>query len=385
MADEERAAANGDRVAALAAARDAFYKGDIARTITDYHRANGGLLTPADMAGYSPRFEPTVKGHFAGYDVHCCGPWSQGPALAQALGLLDGVDLAALGHNSAACIHTIAEAIKLAFADREQWFGDPRFVDVPVDALLSEAYLGLRRELIRADEAWPDMPPPGDPRVPVAAVETEREGAGTRASTAARAEPPSLDTSYVCAVDRHGNVFSATPSDVSYQTPVIPGTGLCPSSRGSQSRPDPHHPSSVAPGKRPRLTPNPAIAFAEGRPFMVFGTPGGDVQVQAMVQLLVNVAVFGLDVQSAIEAPRFASFSFPSSFAPNPHYPGLLMAEERIPAAVLEELRTLGHEVEAWPARTRKAGALCAIRIDADTGFLHAGADFRRAGYAMGR
>ena len=118
---------------------------------------------------------------------------------------------------------------------------------------------------------------------------------------------------------------------------------------------------------------------------MVFGTPGGDVQVQAMAQLLANVAVFGLDVQSAIEAPRFASFSFPSSFAPNPSYPGLLMAEDRIAAATLDALRALGHEVAAWPARTRKAGALSAIRIDAETGFLHAGADPRRAGYAMGR
>ncbi len=245
------------------------------------------------------------------------------------------------------------------------------------------------------------MPPAGDPRVPLAEHPHQRalggngqgngqgdgqgDGQGNGKASRDDREPPTLDTSYVCAVDKQGNVFSATPSDVSYETPVIPGTGLCPSSRGSQSRPDPQHPSSVAPGKRPRLTPNPAMAFKNGKPFMVFGTPGGDVQVQAMAQLLVNVIVHGLDVQSAIEAPRFASFSYPSSFAPNPHFPGLLMVEARISAQIRDALKILGHDVEAWPERTRKAGALNAIRIDAETGFLHAGADSRRAGYAMGR
>jgi gamma-glutamyltranspeptidase/glutathione hydrolase len=385
MVDEEASHASKGRVDGIRAAYDAFYRGDIARTITDYHRAHGGLLQMSDMSEYRVRFEPTACMGFEGYDIHCCGPWSQGAALAQVMGLLDGMDFQALGHNTAAYIHTITEAIKLAFADRECYFGDPQLVDVPVEALLSADYLALRRQLIRADRAWPDLPPPGDPRVPAAERAHRHSARGDRALQPANAEPPTLDTSYVCAVDEHGNVFSATPSDVSYQSPVIPGTGLCPSSRGSQSRPDPRHPSSVAPGKRPRLTPNPALALRDGKPFMVFGTPGGDVQIQAMAQLLLNVMSFGLDVQSAIEAPRFASFSFPSSFAPNPHNPGLLMVEGRIAENVRDALRKLGHQVESWPERTRKAGALCAIRIDDETGFLHAGADFRRAGYAMGR
>ena len=385
MADVEAAHAGNGRVAGIRAAYDAFYRGDIARTITSYHREHGGLLTMSDMSEYSVRIEPTARARYAGYDIHCCGAWSQGPALAQIMGMLDGIDLQALGHNTTACIHTITEAIKLAFADREYYFGDPRFVDVPVEALLSENYMAPRRELIRDDRAWPDLPPPGDPHAPVAEL-TDYGGMAVDGQYGTLgAEPPTLDTSYVCAVDGQGNVFSATPSDVSYQTPVIPGTGLCPSSRGSQSRPDPRHPSSVAPGKRPRLTPNPALALKDGKPFLVFGTPGGDVQIQAMAQLLVNVVTFGLDVQSAIEAPRFASFSYPSSFAPNPHYPGLLMVEARISRKIRNALKALGHDVEAWPERTRKAGALCAIRIDAETGFLHAGADFRRAGYAMGR
>lgn len=383
MTEEEAARSAGGRVAGIRAAYDAFYRGDIARTITDYHRANGGLLTMQDMSEYQVRFEPTVQARYAGYDIHCCGPWSQGPALAQIMRLLDGVDLSSFGHNSTAAIHAITEAIKLAFADREHYFGDPRFVDVPVKELLAEPYVALRRALIDAGRAWPDLPPPGDPLTPAGEC-APTPPAGAAAATRDGA-PPTLDTSYVCAVDAKGNAFSATPSDVSYQSPLIPGTGLCPSSRGSQSRPDARHPSSVAPGKRPRLTPNPAMALKDGTPYLVFGTPGGDVQVQAMAQLLVNVMTFGLDVQSAIEAPRFASFSFPSSFAPNPHYPGLLMVESRISRTIREALRALGHDVEDWPERTRKAGSLCAIRVDPETGALHAGADFRRAAYAMGR
>ena len=385
MADEEAAQVDRGRVDGIRAAYDAFYKGDIARTITDFHREHGGLLRMSDMINFQVRTEPTVRARYAGYDIHCCGAWSQGPALAQVMGLLNGIDLETLGHNSTRYIHTLTEAIKLAFADRECYFGDPQFVDVPVEALLAEEYVALRRELIRDDRAWPDLPPPGDARVPVPEHPRSREGNMEVRRAAHSVEPPTLDTSYVCAVDKHGNVFSATPSDVSYQTPVIPGTGLCPSSRGSQSRPDPRHPSSVAPGKRPRLTPNPALALKDGKPFMVFGTPGGDVQIQAMAQLLVNVVTFGLDVQSAIEAPRFASFSYPSSFAPNTHCPGLLMVEARISRDIRDALKALGHDVEAWPERTRKAGALCAIRIDSEAGFLHASADFRRAGYAMGR
>ncbi|MCK5364056.1 MAG: gamma-glutamyltransferase, partial [Gammaproteobacteria bacterium] len=311
MADEEAAQVDGGRVDGIRAAYDAFYKGDIARTITDFHREHGGLLRMSDMTKFQVRTEPTVSARYAGYDVHCCGAWSQGPALAQVMGLLNGIDLETLGHNSTRYIHTLTEALKLAFADRECYFGDPRFVDVPVEALLAEEYVALRRELIRDDRAWPDLPPPGDALVPNPERPRSREENMDVRRAAHSVEPPTLDTSYVCAVDKHGNVFSATPSDVSYQTPVIPGTGLCPSSRGSQSRPDPRHPSSVAPGKRPRLTPNPALALKDGKPFMVFGTPGGDVQIQAMAQLLVNVVTFGLDVQSAIEAPRFASFSYP--------------------------------------------------------------------------
>lgn len=377
MADEEAAAVRS-RENGIAAARDAFYRGDIARAIARFHAENGGLLTEEDLASYACREEPTCHTEFAGIEVHSCGPWCQGPALPQTLAMLAEDDLIGLGHNSPAYLHRLAEALKLAFADRERYFGDPRFVDVPIDALLSRGYARARRARIDDAKAWPEMPPAGDAvggRTPATAA-TLNVGNGPT--------PPPHDTSYVCVVDRWGNAFSATPSDVSRDTPVIPGTGLCPSSRGSQSWADPAHPSSAAPGKRPRLTPNPALALKDGRPYLVFGTPGGDVQTQAMLQVFLNVAVFGMDVQSAVEAPRFATFSFPISFEPHEYYPGRLNLEARFPKKTGEALEALGHQLEWWPERTWRAGSVCLIRPDHDAGILHAGADFRRAGYALG-
>lgn len=380
MADAEKARAGAGREAGLQAARDAFYKGDIAAAIADYHRANGGLLTMEDMATYQVRIEPTVPVEFGGMEVHCCGPWSQGPALAQTLGLLDGLDLRGLGHNSPGYIHVVTEALKLAFADRERHIGDPAFVEVPIEAMLSPSYLAMRRELIRFDRTWPGMPPPGDPLTPAARGQTV-----PLAESISGAEGSSHDTSYACVIDRDGNMFSATPSDSGSTTPVVPGTGLRPSDRGEQSWAEPDHPSSVAPGKRPRLTPNPALALKDGLPFMVFGSPGGDVQVQAMAQTFINVVTFGMDPQSAIEAPRFATYSFPSSNAPHLYFPGLLKLEGRLPPEVGTALSALGHAVEWWPRWAWRAGGACAILHDPDTGILHAAADPRRSGYALGR
>jgi len=196
---------------------------------------------------------------------------------------------------------------------------------------------------------------------------------------------PEPDTSYVCAADRWGNLFSATPSDGSYGSPVVPGVGFIPSNRGSQSRPDPRHPSGVAPGKRPRLTPNPALAIkGNGAEFLPFGTPGGDVQTQAMLQVLLNIFVHGQDVQSAIEAPRFASYSYPSSFAPYDYYPGRLNLEGRFSDGVAADLAGRGHKIEHWPDFAWLAGAVCAILVDPKRGTLEAGADPRRAAYALG-
>lgn len=387
MADEERAA-GGARATGLAAARAAFYTGDIAAAIVAFHRENGGLLAADDLAAFRSEVEEPVQSTIAGTDVYACGPWCQGPALLQTLRLLDVKALARHGHNSAEALHAVVEALKLAFADRERWYGDPRCVDVPVRALLSDAYTRRRRALIRPGEAWPGLPPAGAPAGGMAA-----EGAPPEAAAGAGASPEGAspkgaaahDTSYVCAIDEEGNAFSATPSDVSFDTPVIPGTGLCPSSRGSQSWADPAHPSSVAPGKRPRLTPNPALALRDGAFLMPFGTPGGDVQIQAMVQAFLNVTVFGMNPQAAVEAPRCATHSFPNSFEPHDYHPGRLLLEARIPASVGEALAAWGHGVEWWPDWAWPAGAMCLLVKDLARGTITAGADPRRPAYALGR
>jgi gamma-glutamyltranspeptidase/glutathione hydrolase len=379
MVDEEAAvAARRGRHAGLQAARDAFYVGDIARAIVAHQKSEGGLLSAEDLANYRSGVEAPVETTFGDIRLYGCGPWCQGPSLLQALNLVDAVELRKLGHNSADYLHLITEAVKLAFADREAYFGDPRMVDVPVDALLSREYAIERRGQIRRDRAWPEMPPAGDP----AGVRAARRDAKLVAEKEWAA--PELDTSYVCVVDRDGNVFSATPSDGSYNAPVVPGLGIIPSSRGSQNWADPDHPSGVAPGKRPRLTPSPAIAMQPGKMAMPFGTPGGDVQTQAMLQVFLNINLFGMEAQEAVEAPRVASYSFPSSFEPHAYHPGRLNLEGRIDKATGEALSKLGHKVEWWPEWTWLAGAVCTIVADQQTGVLKAGADPRRPSYAVG-
>jgi len=380
MADQEAAARSRGREAGLAAARDAFYRGDIARAIVKFQKENGGFLSAEDLANYRSGFDEPVATTFGDIKLYACGPWCQGPSLLQALNLLDAGELKKLGHNSPGYLHRITEAVKLAFADREAYFGDPRIIDVPIEALLSRDYAQRRREMIRADRAWPEMPPAGDPR---------RSGMEPAARGAARVpegafSAPEIDTSHVSCIDRHGNVFAATPSDGSYNAPVIPELGIIPSPRGSQNWGDPDHPSGVAPGKRPRLTPSPAIAIEPGKMKMPFGTPGGDVQTQAMLQVFLNVHLFGMEVQDAVEAPRVASYSYPSSFEPHAYHPGLLNAESRIDKATGEALGRLGHKVEWWPDWTWLAGAVCTVVADLESGVLKGGADPRRPSYALG-
>ena len=366
MADEEKAASGRGREAGLDAARRAFYRGDIASAILRYHRENDGLLAASDLAEFRVGVEAPVHIDFEGVDVYACGPWCQGPALPQGLSLLRGDELRRMGHNSIDYVHTVVEALKLAFADRERFYGDPRFVEVPLDRLLSAEHRERQRARIRPDRALDpygsqheETPTPGEP------------------------QPPG-DTSYVAVVDRHGNAFSATPSDVSYDTPVIPGTGLCPSSRGSQSWSDPAHPCSVAPGKRPRLTPNPALAIAPGRFVMPFGTPGGDVQVQAMLQTLLNIVVFGMNPQAAVEAPRFATRDFPDSFEPHARIKGRLNLEGRFPESTMKALAARGHDVQEWPDWTWVAGAMCVVFKDLEKGNIAGAADPRRPASAAG-
>jgi gamma-glutamyltranspeptidase/glutathione hydrolase len=313
-----------------------------------------------------------VSRGWRGHELLACGPWCQGPALIEALLLAERAGIAGHAHNGADYIHILTECLKAAMADREYHFGDPAFVDVPLDALLGEAHIAARVAELRMDRAHPSIPAP------------LLAGSPAPLNPALRDIPKvEADTSHVAVVDRHGNAFSATPSDGSWNSPVVPGLGLIPSNRGCQSRPDPAHPCGVAPGKRPRLTPNPAILVTKEGGAMPFGTPGGDVQIQAMLQVMLNIFQHGMEVQEAIDAPRFATYAPPSSFAPFEAFPGRLAVEARVPAAVREELARRGHAIADWPDSTWLAGSVEAVLHLPERGLVAAGADTRRPAHAI--
>jgi gamma-glutamyltranspeptidase/glutathione hydrolase len=373
MIDQEKAAAKHGREAGLKAARDAFYRGDLAREITAFQAREGGFLTMEDMAGYRSPLEPVLKVDWRGHKLFGCGPWCQGPTLLEALLIMERAGLDGLAHNSPEYLHLLAESLKAAFADREYHVGDPRFVNVPIEEMLSAAHVARRAAAIDRARAHPGMP--------------ERLiGAGPDANPKASKEnepPVEAGTSYICVVDRWGNAVSATPSDGSWTGPLVPGTGLMISGRGSQNRTDPAHPAGFAPGKRPRLTPSPAMVELRDGGVMPFGTPGNDVQPQAMLQVLLNLLHFGMEPQAAIEAPRAATYAFPSSSAPHDYFPGRLAMEARIEAPVREALAARGHAVADWPEWTALAGCVELVRTNPATGLIEAGADPRRPAYAI--
>ena len=379
VAAEARSRSRG-RTGAIRAARDAFYKGDIARRIAEYHAREGGFLTVEDLAEYETEVAPALRTTFHEYEVASCGFWCQGPVFLQMLNLIEPYDWAALGHNSPRALHILVEAMKLAFADREAYYGDPRFVNVPAEALLSKAYADLRRGLIREDRAWPDIPPPGDPEGKAAVG----NGHGVASRVGAPSVAGTLDTSYISVIDGQGNAFSATPSDPGgVDSPVIPGLGCVVSPRGSQGWLEPGHASLVVGGKRPRLTPAPSMVLRDGRAFMAFGTPGGDVQQQAMLQVLLNMLAHGMAPQQAVEAPRLATRSFPDSFWPHANSPGRLDVESRIALETRAALAQLGHVINEWPDYDWRAGAVCASVVGKD-GVRLGGADPRRGALAIG-
>ena len=311
-------------------------------------QGEGGELSLEDLAGFSVDVEKPVSISFGEWQVNGCSTWCQGPMLLQALRILDGFDLKAIGHNSPDYVHLLTEAIKLAAVDRDRYYGDPKFTDVPIDMLLSKSHGQELASLIDPSRATSHP----DPR------ESE-----SLAKADLAVGDSTMDTSYVCVVDKAGNAFSATPSDAPHHAAVAPKLGFIVSARGSQSWTDPTHPAGVAPGKRPRLTPNPALATtADGR-IMPFGSPGGDVQTQAMLQGFLNRVVFGFDTQSAVEAPRFATYDFPSSWEPHERESQLLKIEASLYDDVAEDLAARGHEVVRWPDHVWRAGILVAYRL----------------------
>ncbi len=380
MIEQERQGA-ATREEGLDIARDYFYKGPVARKIADHQQDNGGFLTYDDLASFESTIENPVQNTFAQYTVKTARAWCQGPVLLSVLNILEHFDLKSMGHNSVGYIHTIAEAFKLVYADREEWYGDPDYTVMPETGLISKEYARRRASCLDPQKACAGMPSPGDPWEFDPGERPERRRTSPR--DLPQDEGRDLDTSYVNVMDKDGNCFCAVPSDMSFSGPVVPGTGMVISTRGSQSWAVAGHASAVAGGKRPRLTPHPSMIFKDGKPLMIIGTPGGDVQCQAIVQVFLNIVLFDMQVQQAIEAPRFATFSFPISFAPHAYNPGLLRIEERLFEKVARDLKKKDHKVMPWADMGWKSGGVCVIMRDENTGVLCAGADPRRESVAL--
>ncbi|HEV2934358.1 MAG TPA: gamma-glutamyltransferase family protein [Streptosporangiaceae bacterium] len=418
----EAEAASDDRDEQIEAARRVFYEGFVAETIAAYvasahvmdvtGRPHHGLLSYADMSAWRPRLEEPLTFEAGGLTVCKTRPWGQGPVFGQQLALLEGFDLAAVGPGSADYIHTVTECAKLAFADREAWYGDPDFTDVPVKALLSADYADARRRLVGPEasaELRPGSPDGRPPRLPefITASFSAHGGQFAGESSAAPSldvEPPldpgtgeptmrtggpagssyrAGDTCHLDVADRFGNMVSATPSGGwLHSSPVIPGLGFCLGTRAQMFTLTPGLPATLAPGKRPRTTLSPSLALKDREPYLAFGTPGGDQQDQWSLLFFLNHVQFGMNLQQAIDFPVFHSAHMPSSFYPRQAQPRVLEIESRVGPAVIEDLRRRGHLVNVRPAWSLGRISAAARR----NGVLYGAANPRgMQGYAAGR
>src|SRR5438445_8577871 len=367
----------GHRTAGIAAARERFYRGDVAATIGGFSERVGGLLRASDLAGYRAQLEAPLRTTFAGREILGQSAWTQGPVLMQALGMLSTFDLRALGHNSARYIHVVTEALKLAFADREQYYGDREDALGSIGDLLVPAYLKERAALIRNDRAAAEAPAPGDPQR--RGVARGGATAGVRASGVSAAAADG--TTHIAAIDREGNMICLTPSGGGFrESAFAPELGCTLSTRSEMFVLEDDHPNGLVPGKRPRTTLVSYLICEGGVPTMNVGCPGGDDQSQADLQLVLNLLVFGMNPQQAVEAPRFSTQTLVNSFYPRVYRPGQLNVEPAIPERTRAELRALGHDV----SETGACGIGAVVtRRDPQTGVLSAGADPRRPTYAL--
>jgi len=367
-AAEKKALASGaSRVAAIDAVRDFFYRGDIAHRIDTFMRANDGLLRYEDMAAFKLEPEEPVSTDYHGYKVYKPGFWSQGPAMIEALNILEGYDLRSLGANSTEYIHKLVEALKLAYADRDTYYGAPTSNHIPTDVLLSKTYAAERRKQIGHNASLDFVP--GTINGKQGRHPTEMEIARTKIDD----ELMASDTTCVDAIDKDGMVFSATPSG-SWLPSVIAGdTGIPLTERAQQFILVEGSPNELAGGKRPRVTLSPTIVTEQGKPFLALSTPGGDNQEQSLIQLLFNVVEFGMNAQAAIEAPRFQTRHLVSSFDNHAWNRGDLLLDERIPAATGAELSARGHRV-GTRSRWSSGAAPVMVHIMPD-GVIEAGAD----------
>jgi gamma-glutamyltranspeptidase/glutathione hydrolase len=369
MAEVEKKAlaAGASRAKAIDAVRDYFYRGDIARKIDEFSKQQGGLLRYDDMAAFRLEPEEAVSTTFHGYTVYKPGFWSQGPSMIETLNMLEGYNLTEMKQNSADYIHTLTESLKLAYADRDTYYGDPKFNKIPAERLLSKEYGAERRKLIGDTASFEFRPgkigehPPQHPSL---------------ASMAHYQIPDALlakDTTCVDAIDKDGVAISITPSGAWMPAVIAGDTGIPLTERAQSFLLVPGHPNELAGGKRPRVTLSPTLVVRPDQSLVTLSTPGGDNQDQALLQVMFNAVEFGMNAQQAVEAPRFQTEHLVSSFDNHAMSPGTLLLDERIPQPVVVELQRRKHAVEM---RTRYASGAAPVMIwSSPTGLIEAGAD----------
>lgn len=377
LVEAERANKAKGRKEALSAARDRFYKGDIARELASFSEENGGLFRYDDLAEYAAEVESPVSIDYRGYRIYKNPSASQGPTELIALNLLEGFDLKALGHNTPDFLHTSVEAMKLAMADREKYLGDQDFIKIPYDGLLSKEYARERRSLIDPQKASLELRP-GSPEKLV-----KNASANQRFRTVLSGDAKhDGDTSYIAVVDRDRNMVSFEPSlHSAFGTGVVMGsTGLIFNCRGDYYSLVRGEANALEPGKRPRSTLQSTLVIKNDEPYAILGSPGGDDQVIRTMQTLINLVDFGMNIQQAIEAPRWSTRSFPASPFPHTMHPGDMSVEERISEATRQALIARGHKLRVRPAWSM--GSNAGIVVDPITGVFSAGADPRVEAYA---
>ena len=360
--------AHGKREKKLEAVRDYFYRGPLAKRMAAFSEANGGLIRYDDLAKFHAEVDTPRTTNYRGYEIIKPGFWTQGPVMLETLNMLEGYDLKAMGHNSPEYLHTVVEAVKLGFADRDRYYGDPKFSKIPEETLLSKTYAAERRKLIDSEHASLESRPGNlAPALPVNTISSPTVGA--------------QDTTCVNVVDRNGNVFSATPSGAWLPSVIAGDTGIPFGTRLQTLLTTPGHPNVLEGGKRPRVTLSPTMVLKDGKPLIAMSTPGGDNQDQALLQVLLNLLEFNMTPQEAVEAPRFQTEHFYSSFANHEFVPNKLNLELRIPKATIERLAALGHKVNVT-GEWSNLSAPVVIKIG--DGVLEGGADPRRGRFIFG-
>ena len=398
VSEAEKTSSNRERQ--IEAARDIWYRGWVAETIDKFcryeavmdvsGRKHSGLLTAEDMASWTSTYDEVASYNYGEYTVCKCGPWSQGPVLLQQLAILDGMEIRSMDPLGADFVHSVIEAAKLSFADREAYYGDPNFVDVPLEILLSKNYNESRRNLISLQasaDLLPGLIEGYSNAIDHALVERgelfSNIGMGVGEPTVAKTGATNGDTVHLDIIDRHGNMISCTPSGGWLQSsPLIPELGFCLGNRGQMFWLDEHSPSTLVPGKLPRTTLSPSLALKNEKPYMVFGTPGGDQQDQWSTIMFLHHADHGMNLQEAIDAPSFHSEHFPGSFWPRSRQPKKVVLEDRFPETTIDELIRRGHQIEVGASWSE--GRLTGATIDNKV--LRAAANPRgMQGYAAGR